>query len=169
VLHPSSSEPDFRAEAFPQLVGLLTASLEQLREAKACLDAERAEASAQAAALGQRIEYERRLFEFAPMALIVTNLVGAITEANQAATEFLGQDMHHLDLKPLSDFVNREDRDVFRAEVERIRHSTAVTTWRLRFTPRRAATTSVVAAVRPVPRGNRFGDLPALFWSIRPV
>ena len=130
---------------------------------------ERAEARAFGTALNHRAECSRRLFDFAPTALLVTNLVGAITEANQAATEFLGQDLHQLNLKPLSDFVHREDRDVFRAEIDRVRHVNAVTTWRLRFTPRRASTTSVVAAVRPVPHGNRFGDLPALFWSIRPI
>lgn len=168
VLHPSATDSDYRSEAFPQLTALLTSSLEQLRVVESTLAFERDEIREQTALLEARIQYERRLFDCAPVALLVTNLVGAITEANRAAAQLLGYTAEQLDRQQLSEFVTREDREAFRAAIERIRDIETPTTWTLRLAPRRTTAAAVVATVVPVAHGNRFGDLPALFWSLLP-
>jgi len=59
------------------------------------------------------LAYFKELFELAPAAYIVTDASLAIEDANTAATKLLRRPLHELMGKPLTMFVEQDERPVF--------------------------------------------------------
>lgn len=98
----------------------------------------------------------RDLFEYAPVAYVVTTDAGLLTRINHAAATLLGRSANMLVGKPLSTYVALVDRAAFRAALVRSASSPRAETWRVRFLPKGCDTvecrvhTRVVAPVTVV-------------------
>jgi PAS domain S-box-containing protein len=156
-----------QAEAFPRVAAALASSLEELRVIEEELLDRHAQYEAEQAQTQQRIDYERRLFDLAPTALLVTDINGAVIDANRAACTLLGADTSTIDRKPLITFVPQEERSTFRSELARLGVTQGVADWRFKIARRRDVPVTVSAAVHLVARANRRCGGPGLFWCLR--
>jgi PAS domain S-box-containing protein len=168
VLSASSSDPDFQATVFPRLSALLAASLEEIRVAEEELAEQNAALLEQRQDHQRRLDYQRRLFELAPCALLVTNSLGVIVDVNRAAETLLGQSAARLDRKPLVSLVPLEDRRAFRSELGRMTLAQSASDWRFRLSRARDVPVTVSATVHVIPAGHMTADA-ALYWSIQPL
>jgi PAS domain S-box-containing protein len=64
-----------------------------------------------------RLAYFRKLFELAPAAYVVTDADLVIQDANSAAVRLLRRPLDHLAGKPLVQFIDTAEREVFRSMV----------------------------------------------------
>jgi PAS domain S-box-containing protein len=168
--HPDAEDPAYRADAFPRLVGLFASCLEELRVVEEQLQSQGHLLNERDAELQARVERERRLFDLAPVALLVTDAAGTIVDTNKAATALLGIDgSDEAARRPLLAIVPASDRDAFRAELSRLGVARGARDWRFRITRRRDVPVAVTAAVSlgPYPERRQRGD--ALYWCLRPV
>src|SRR5438876_3159392 len=97
-----------------ELVHDLREGLQELRIAEDALRRKEAELDAVRNALARDRERYGELFEFAPIAYVVTDANGLILDANNLAGELVGLPDRHLIGKPLANFVRKEDRRRFR-------------------------------------------------------
>jgi PAS domain S-box-containing protein len=99
----------------------------------------------------------------------VTDLLGVIREANQAALAQFNIEARFLIGKPLVLFLAEESRSGFRSEISRVRdHSGSSTVeYELRLQPRRLPMFD--ASIRVVVERNVWGQPVALRWTIRDV
>jgi PAS domain S-box-containing protein len=163
VLHPSVDDEQYRASSFAHLAALLASALDFLRVAEEALTGR----AAQDRAMEEKSDYDRRLFDVAPVPLLVTTVTGLITEANRAATLLLGEDTFQLDRRPLAEFIAGDERQEFRDRLERMATMQRPTHWRFRIKRRRDLPLSVSAVVCAATRMNRFTGSPGLFWYIK--
>lgn len=168
VSAPTAADPEYCARCFPRMVAMLASSLEELRVAEEDLAEQASSLLSRDLDHERHMDYERRLFDFAPTALLATDLMGAITEANNAAVDLFGRAKDHLDQKPVVAFVPLEERATFREQLGRMTLADGTTDWRFRILRRRELPLTVSATVHVVGRGNRSGGT-ALFWSLRTV
>ena len=168
VLNADVENREYRAEAFGRVASLLASSLEELRVAEEELVERNGALLVQHQESSHRIEYERRLFDFAPCALIATNLSGSITEANRAAAALLGYSAGSLSRKPVASLVPLEDRPAFRMQFNRISVSEGATDWKFRLLRPRDLPVRVSAAIQVVGRADPGGGA-GLIWSLRPL
>jgi PAS domain-containing protein len=121
----SSRPPDLLEQVF----GELSTALEELHVATEELQ----EQNQQLLSTRQQVEIEReryqQLFEEAPEAYLVTNAVGVIEEANEAAEQLFNLCRPFLINKPLAVFVVREDRSAFRSQLDQLRTVGPLTEW----------------------------------------
>jgi len=143
ILHPSVDDEQYRASSFSHLAALLASALDFLRVAEESLSGR----TAQDQAIAEKSDYDRRLFDVAPVPLLVTTVTGLITEANQAATLLLGEDTFQLDRKSLAEFIAGDERQEFRDRLERMTTMERATHWRFRIKRRRDLPLSVSAVV----------------------
>jgi PAS domain S-box-containing protein len=119
------------------------------------------------------VEAERRryrdLFDLAPDAYLVTDLLGVIREANRSALAQLNIDSRFLVGKPLVLFLPEESRSAFRAEIGRVRDKPAGSTieYDLRLQPRKLP--PFEASIRVGVERDAWGRPVALRWIIRDV
>jgi PAS domain S-box-containing protein len=114
----------------------------------------------------QRKRYQE-LFEFAPDAYLVTDLDGAILEANRAAGEMMGVAVPFLVQKPLVVFLRLQDRQQFRNILKRIVHEGTVKDWRIDMRDRTGSVRHVSATVAladPGPQAQM-----SLRWLLRDI
>ena len=147
----------------------LREAVEQLRLQHEELEVAEEELRAQLEELGKsslRLEAEREryraLFDFAHDALFVTDLHGAIREANIAAGELTNFDSHYLKGKPLAAFIERDLKFDFRTALSRAADGETVEL-EARIEGRRGR------QVRVTLRGARAYDPKRLLWSARPL
>jgi PAS domain S-box-containing protein len=160
---PSVEQPEYRAASFFQLAVLLASALDFLHVAEQSLvryAAREREAAAKA-------RYDRHLFDAAPVPLLITTRTGAITEANRAATLLFGYDVVQLERKPLVDFLPLEERQGFRARLQRAGAVGDMTHWRFRVVRRRNAPLPVSAVVSAAPGMNKLAASEGLFWCLK--
>jgi PAS domain S-box-containing protein len=170
LLNPAAAEDaDYKAAAFPRVAAILASSLEELRVIEEELNQQSSALVERQQEAEHRLDYERRLFDFAPAALLVTDLVGAISDANRAARTLLGSEAWQLERKPIVTFVGESDRKSFRAELSRVAVAEGAADWRFRVNRRRDVPLLVSATVDVVPRANRYSSAPGLFWCLRQV
>jgi PAS domain S-box-containing protein len=170
LLNPAiTDDAACKAEAFPRLAAILASSLEELRVIEEELNEQTAALVERQQEAEQRLDYERSLFEMAPAALLVTDMAGAILDANRAARMLLGAEAAHLERKPIVTFIGETDRRSFRAALNRVAVTNGATDWRFRVARRRDVPVLVTAAVEVVARANRYGAGPGLFWCLRPL
>jgi PAS domain-containing protein len=129
VSAPVADDPDYRAEAFPRVAAMLASSLEELRVAEEELVEQTSTLLSRQHDYQRHVDYERRLFDFAPTPLLTTDLMGAISDANRAATDLLGKPKEHLDHKPMVTFVPLEERSAFRDQLGRMTIAEGTTDW----------------------------------------
>jgi PAS domain S-box-containing protein len=170
LLNPAAADDaEYKATAFPRVAAILASSLEELRVIEEELDEQSAALAERQHEVENRLDYERRLFDLAPAALLVTDMVGAISDANRAARTLLGSEDWQLERKPIVTFVGETDRKSFRAELSRVAVTQGAADWRFRVTRRRDVPLLVSATVNVVARANRYCGAPGLFWCLRRV
>jgi PAS domain S-box-containing protein len=111
----------------PELTGAveeLCATVEELREQNEKL------LEVQGALAAERRRY-RDLFEFATAGLVVTDIKGAITEANRAAASLLGLSQRHLIGKSLRVFIAEPDHAAFYSLLQRLQQLDQILGWEL--------------------------------------
>ena len=108
----------------------------------------------------------RDLFEFAPVAYLVTDFDARILYANGAACTLLRCPKNYLVRKPLTCFVPLKERMVFRTSILRAREANALSTWPAALSPR-GATELVNCRMRVRPASASEAQVPlALYWNI---
>lgn len=109
-------------------------------------------------------EQYRQLFEFAPVAYVVTDANGTVCRANRAAVRMLNTGAQVLRGEPLALFVAPEERGAFHRAVSRLLSTGDAQEWPMRLEPpqqRAVEVTMTVAAVRDGSGASR------LDWIIR--
>ena len=108
---------------------------------------------------GERQQF-RDLFEQSPEAYVVTDVAGAIVDANGAAVDVLQRRRRHLHGKPLASMVALDRRAEFRARVRRIlaREPAALCTWTTVFEAPELRI-GVTVSVRVIERAGAVGGL----------
>ncbi len=111
----------------------------------------------------------RELFEFAPDGYLVTDGQGLIQEANQAAINLLQFDLKFVLGKPLTIYVEENDRRAFRARLNRLNSGLVdhVDDWEIWLQPRHGASFPASITVSRVPNGA--SNLLGLRWLFRDI
>ncbi|WP_449418341.1 PAS domain-containing protein [Phormidium nigroviride] len=117
----------------------------------------------------QEIEAERRrykeLFDLAPEGYLVSDLQGAIVEANLAAGVMLKVKSERLAGKPLSLFVAESERRNFRTQLNLlVQKGGSTKNWLLTLQPRKGEQFQAVLTVTPIK--NAAGELEGLRWGL---
>ena len=117
------------------------------------------------------VEAERRryqeLFELAPNGYLVTDVSGKIEEANRTAAELLNVESRFLVGKPLSVFIDGEERQNFYSLLNQLRQVERLQEWEVCLQPRNGRAFDAVLSVTPV--RNKEGKLIALRWLLRDI
>ena len=80
------------------------------------------------------------LFEFAPDGYLVTDNAGIIREINYAAAKLLNASPSYLTDKPITNYVQLDERRAFRDRLNQLHNTDRVTEWEVKISPRLAAT-----------------------------
>ena len=107
------------------------------------------------------------LFESAPDAYLVTDLAGAIQEANHAAGRLFQRNPKHLAHKPLTVFVDEESLRDFRTNLLKLSRGEAVPAWEIRLRMRQGAPVDTEVLVTTVK--GRAARPVALRWLLRDI
>lgn len=153
-----------RAEAVPKLAALLTTSLEELKVAEEELVQQHEALESSRAEMEGHLAHYRMLFDLAPAALLLTDLNGAIRDANRAAAALLHREVYHLERKPLAVLVPRAVRAQFREELSRVGLTAGVANWHFVIERPNDVPLGVSAAVHLVPHAT-LGS--GLYWQLR--
>ena len=145
-------------EALETTMEELRVAVEELRLTNESLRDSRAEVEA------ERKRY-RDLFDLAPDAYLVTDLLGVIREANHAATAQFNIETRLLVGKPLFVFLPQESRPAFRVEIARLRRETRTAEYDVRLKPRKLPLFD--ASIRVGVVRDAWGQPVALRWTIR--
>ncbi len=106
----------------------------------------------------------RELFDFTPAAYLVTDSSGTVRQSNRRASRLLGSTGRFLAGKPLSSFVDAEQRAAFRERLRRAEQLEGAAPWMLRVRPRGGEPVPVAVSVS-VAR-NHAGRPVALRWLL---
>jgi PAS domain S-box-containing protein len=114
VLEKSMAEPERQSDQVLRLFQEVSTTIEELEVASEEMRVQNDELLE----TREQVEAERHryqeLFEFAPDGYLVTDTVGVITEANQAAAEMLGVSPQHIAHKPVALFLADKEKMAFR-------------------------------------------------------
>ena len=113
-----------------------------------------------------RLHYQD-LFDAAPNAYLVTDLLGVISEANLSAQRLLGLSLRFLSGKPLAGFVPAEGRQEFRRTLLDMARDAGGREYELILLPRKHAPVAVSATVTVIQAVD--GQATGLRWLIRDV
>ncbi len=86
--------------------------------------------------LFQRQQYYYDLFQFSPLAFLLTDANGLILEANQAIANLLNRPQTDLINKPLSLFIAKSDRAAFRTCLNQLAQGANIQSWQMNLSPR---------------------------------
>ena len=142
-------------------------TLEELRVAEEEMRAQNEMlADAQETTQEWRLHYQD-LFNSAPDAYLVTDLLGVISEANLSAQNLLGLSLRFLAGKPLAGFVPAGNRQDFRSLLLGMTHDSGGREYEMTLQPRKQALVAVSATVAVI---QAVGGRPTgLRWLIRDV
>ena len=151
----------------PQALAELDGAIEELSVTGQELHEQTAELTATRQALEVERERYQALFEFAPVAYLVTDPVARILEANRAAAALVDVEQRFLVGKPLAAYVASEDRWQFRSTVNWLRRAdgTRVADLPVQFRRRGGGVMDVAVTVQPV--RDHEGVLRTLRWVLR--
>ena len=151
----------------PEALAELDEAIEELSVTGQELHEQTAELTATRQALEAERERYQALFEFAPVAYLVTDPAARILEANRAAAALLDVDQRFLVGKPLAAYVASEDRWQFRSMVNWLRKGdrNQVANLPVQFCRRGGEVVDIVVTVQPV--RDRGGLLRTLRWVLR--
>jgi PAS domain S-box-containing protein len=117
--------------------------------------------------LQRRLDRYRSLFDQAPVAYLITDRSGVVSDANRRAAGLLGDDQGSLIGRPLSRFVGEDDQAGLRDHLRRL-DGRAPHTWELRLQPRRGRPRPVAVAVEALGDGQDGVD-GELRWVLQEV
>jgi len=143
----ATSWPSTHRDVFEQAMDKLREALEEVQVTEDELRRQNAELSA--AQLEATVARERHaeLFNFAPVAHVVTDLHGDIIEANLRAAAMFGVAQEELFRKPLATFVPAGERRSFRSRLAQIAGEGQARDWTFRIKPRDDPPFEAVATV----------------------
>jgi PAS domain S-box-containing protein len=145
----------------------LQSSLEEMQVAEEELRVQHEELEHTAILLeGERQKYQQ-LFESAPDAYLVTDQLGAIREANQAACRLFGIPLRRVLGKPFSVFIPPDHRRPFRLELARRAAGEGTGEWELTVEPRTGPRVPI-ACTLVVGRVQETGER-VLLWLVRDI
>jgi PAS domain S-box-containing protein len=162
--HGDGGRDDFQA-MWEETSEALGVSVEEMRVVEEEMRQQNRELEESRLAVERERQRYRDLFDFAPDGYLVTDIYGAIREANRAAGELLGVSAGYLAGKPLANFVEAEGRMAFRGGVNRLRRVGRREGWLVRIRPRRG--TSFDASITAAVVRDWDGSPSALRWMIR--
>ncbi|HWK89183.1 MAG TPA: PAS domain-containing protein [Longimicrobium sp.] len=113
-----------------------------------------------------RGQLSRALFDAAADPMLVTDALGVVREANQAAGRLLGTPADRLCSKPLSVFIPTPERREFRARMAALAREAGAARFDLRLVPRGAEPVLVEASVASF---TPAGAPPGVHWAFRDV
>ena len=144
----------------------LSTALEELRVAEEELrEQNEALITSQLLIEEERARY-RDLFEFAPDGYLVTDVRGAIQEANRAAAELFGIDEHFLVGKPLPSYLDSDTRRDFKKKLAELDDRDPLDGWEVRLRSRTEREPVVLLKVGSIVKeGRRVG----LRWLLRDI
>ncbi|MDQ3997067.1 MAG: PAS domain-containing protein [Gemmatimonadota bacterium] len=158
---------DVQPEALRETTALLTTSLEELKVAEEELMQQNEELIITREAIEATSRHYRRLFDDAPLAYVVTDVVGIIRHANHAAAVLIKRPTELLERKPLLTFIPLDRRGSFRDAINRLPLVDAAHDWRVKLLRHGDAPVQVAIDVR-MSRGDHDGE-DLLCWIIRPT
>ena len=120
-----------RADALPNVSGLLMTTLEELKVAEEELRIQNSLLEAQRASIDDRVRHYRQLFLYSPAPTFVTDVYGTIQESNLAAANLFRREAQYLERKPLVTLLAPEHREEFRRQLPRVGAGEGVRDWRL--------------------------------------
>jgi PAS domain S-box-containing protein len=171
LLERAGASPEQRA-AIAEALEALSTSLEELYAAGEELHQQNEELNAAQQMLEEERQKYHELFEFAPDGYLLTDAVGTIHEANQAAAELLHVSQDDLIGKPLAAYVARQDHEAFYLQLADLAqagqtHAERVVDWEVRLRPRgtRLLPVSLAVAVARDSHGQTVG----LRWQVRDI
>jgi PAS domain S-box-containing protein len=150
----------------PAALEELGTALEELRVVEEEVRAQNSELLGANDRLREHRDRYRLLFDQAPVAYLVTDPFGVVTEANRRAAGLLGTVQRFLVGRPLTMFVPGDGRARFRQRLRELGRDGAAA-WELRLQPRRGGPSPVAVTVEAFPGP---GDAAAeLRWALREV
>ncbi len=108
----------------------------------------------------------RDLFEQMPVACVVTDGAGVVRDANPAAEALLRSSLKLMKGRPMTQFVEREDRIEFRKHMSQAKYSTDIGEWRWTVTAADGIACDVVTTISQV---QRLDEAVQLRWFLRQV
>jgi PAS domain S-box-containing protein len=153
-------------DALPNVSSLLLSALEELKVAEEELRAQNNMLLEQRSAVESRLQRYYELFQHSPAPAFITDVHGAIQEANLAALSLFRREAKHLEHKPIQALVAVSSRDEFRRQLARLQTEMGVTDWRICFNRTGDAPVTVSAAVSFVPGIGRTAA-GGLYWMLR--
>lgn len=154
------------ADALPEAAAIVASSLEELRVAEEELRIQNEALIRVRDQYEQRAAGQRRLFDLAPVALLVTDLYGSIYQANQAALGLFRRSFDRLERSSIVRFVPPAARRVFRQELARLSMVEATSDWLFSIAPDRETPIAISAAVRVIDAQSP-GEAGGLYWCLR--
>jgi len=150
-----------------QALAELETALEELRVAEEEMRVQ----NDQLAIANIQIQAENRryhdLFEFAPDGYLVTDSAGLIREINYAAAKLLNVSQNYLTGKPITNYVQLNERQAFRARLNQLHDTDRLTEWEVKISPRLAATIDASLTVA-ISRDHQ-GRPTSLRWLMRDI
>jgi PAS domain S-box-containing protein len=167
LLTNSQANPDaVSGEDIQAVSGLLMTALEELKVAEEELRVQNATLEAQRAGVDERTRHYRQLFLDAPIAGLLTDVHGAIIEANAEAGAMLRREPRHLERKPIAALIPVEARESFRQQFNRFSPENGARNWRFPISRTGHVPLEVHATVKLVPAlGPTRSGL--LYWVLR--
>ncbi len=160
----SSSQPK---QLIPQALAELETALEELHVAEEEMRVQ----NEQIVIANTHIQAERQryqdLFEFAPDGYLVTDGAGIIREINHAAAKLLNAPQDSLIRKPLTNYIELEQRQAFRTQLNQLHYADRLTEWEVRICPRQGATIDVAITVAII--RDHQGRPTILRWLMRNI
>lgn len=167
MLNQSDQSPDQQQLVLGHALTELQSAMEELRVAEEELHQQNDELRSMQELLEQERWKYQELFEFAPDGHVVTDLDGAIQDANHAFGAMMNITLRFTHRKPLATFVHPEDRRRFRLALKDLARSVRVEDLEVRLQPRRCP--HLVGSLKATPVVGENGKVAALLWSIRDV
>lgn len=157
-----SGQPPLLQETFQEL----QATLEELNVAEAEMHQQNEELDSAQHLLQAEHQRYQELFDFAPESYLVTDLHGAIREANTTAAALLGVSARTLKGKPIANYVSADTRSEFRQQLLGMAGPAAgLVRLPLALAPRQGKPVMAEASVTRA--YNATGNNPALLWVVR--
>lgn len=153
--------------AVRRLAGLLAASLEQLKAAEEELLQQQGAVADALSAPERELQHFRQLFARAPIALVVTDMLGTIRQANDAAVSLLRRAARLLDRKPLPSLLPRDKRAAFRDAIARLSLTAAAANWG--FVIERPTDTPIAVIASAQVALDVRGKQEWVIWALRPA
>lgn len=162
-----SNVPRQPQEIIPQALAELETALEELRVA----EEEMRMQNEQLAIASLQIQAERQryhnLFEFAPDGYLVTDALGVIREINRAAADLLNVPQAYLIGKPLTNYVELNQRQIFRTRLNQLHKTDKLTEWEVRFCPRHKEVIDTALSVAII--RDEQGSATSFRWLMRDI